>query len=205
MYTPKHNREEDREKLYDFMRAHSFATLVTVENGTPRGTHLPFMVEMEEGRHVLYAHMAKANQQWKDFSAAAEVLVIFQEPHAYVSPRHYETAHNVPTWNYVAVHLYGRTQILEGEEEKQRLLERLIRANDEDYLRRWRELPADYLKAKLTGIVAFRIEATRTEARFKLSQDRTARERENVIREFSASEDSLISEVGELMKGYQPQ
>lgn len=200
MYTPKHNREEDKEKLYDFMRAYSFATLVTVKDGAPRATHLPFMVEMEESRVVLYAHMAKTNEQWWDFCSAMESLVIFQEPHAYVSPLHYETAQNVPTWNYVAVHLYGHPVVLEKDEEKLGLLERLILAHDENYFRKWKELPDDYISAKLSGIVAFRIDATRIEARFKLSQDRTARERENVIREFATSEDRLVCDVGELMK-----
>lgn len=181
------------------MREHSFATLVTVKDGLPRGTHLPFMVEMRDGRITLYAHMAKANDQWRDFSTGQELLVIFQEPHAYVSPRHYETAHNVPTWNYVAVHLYGHAGILETSRETLELLERLIREHDESYLRVWKELPPDYINAKLNGIVSFRIEAKRIEARFKLSQDRTAGERENIINTFKQSDDRVIYEIGELM------
>jgi transcriptional regulator len=200
MYTPKHNLEEDREKLYAFMRAYSFATLVTVKDGAPRATHLPFMVEMTGERMTLYAHMAKANDQWRDFSEDRELLVIFQEPHAYVSPGHYETAHNVPTWNYVAVHFNGHAGILERDEEKLHLLERLIREHDEDYFQKWRELPADYINSKLNGIVAFRVDATRIEARFKLSQDRTRQERENIINEFASSDDSVVAGIGELMK-----
>jgi transcriptional regulator len=200
MYTPKHNREEDVEKLYAFMRNYGFATLVTVKDGVPRATHLPFMVEKAYERITLYAHMAKANDQWRDFSEERELLVVFQEPHAYVSPRHYETAHNVPTWNYVAVHLYGHARILEKTEEKLELLERLIHEHDENYFRAWKELPEDYLNSKLNGIVAFRIDATRIEARFKLSQERTARERENIIVEFAANDDPLASDIGELMK-----
>jgi transcriptional regulator len=200
MYTPGHNREEDQEKLCAFMRAHSFATLVTVKDGVPRATHLPFMVETEGGRIELYAHMARANDQWRDFSESLESLVIFQEPHAYVSPRHYETAHNVPTWNYVAVHLYGKARILDRDEEKRRLLERLIEAHDRQYFQKWKELPADYINSKLQGIVAFGIDAARVEARFKLSQERTERERRNIIDEFTAHDDTLIAAVGELME-----
>ncbi|HEY0322361.1 MAG TPA: FMN-binding negative transcriptional regulator [Pyrinomonadaceae bacterium] len=200
MYTPKHNKEEDREKLYAFMRNYGFATLVTVKDEAPRATHLPFMVEMEGERITLYAHMAKANDQWRDFSEERELLVIFQEPHAYVSPGHYETAHNVPTWNYVAVHVYGHAEILEKNEEKLELLERLIHEHDENYFRAWKELPDDYINAKLSGIVAFRIDAKRIEARFKLSQDRTAQERANIIDAFATNDDPLISDIGELMK-----
>jgi transcriptional regulator len=158
------------------------------------------MAEMSGERITLHAHMAKANDQWRDFSEERELLVIFQEPHAYVSPGHYETAHNVPTWNYVAVHLYGHASVLEGDEEKLQALERLIREHDEDYFRRWKELPRAYINAKLGGIVAFRIDATRIEARFKLSQDRTEQERRNIIDKFATSDDSLVSEIGELMK-----
>jgi transcriptional regulator len=201
MYTPKHNKEEDTEKLYAFMRNYSFAALVTVTDGfVPRATHLPFMVEKASERITLYAHMAKANDQWRDFSEERELLVIFQEPHAYVSPRHYETPHNVPTWNYVAVHLYGRARILEKDAEKLVLLERLIHEHDENYFRVWKELPQAYINSKLGGIVAFRIDAERIEARFKLSQDRTAHERQNIINEFATNEDRVISEIGELMK-----
>jgi transcriptional regulator len=204
MYTPKHNREEDSERLYAFMRAHSFATLVTIKDDAPRATHLPFMVEIEDERLQLYAHMAKANEQWRDFSSERELLVIFQEPHAYVSPGHYETAHNVPTWNYVAIHLYGRAVVLEENEEKLKLLERLILEHDESYFRVWKKLPADYINSKLGGIVAFRVDPTRIEARFKLSQDRTALERENIISTFKKSDDRVVSEIGELMAERQP-
>jgi transcriptional regulator len=158
------------------------------------------MVEKAYERITLYAHMAKANDQWRDFSEERELLVVFQEPHAYVSPSHYETAHNVPTWNYVAVHLYGHARILEKEAEKLELLERLIREHDEDYFRAWKEMPEDYISSKLSGIVAFRIDGERIEARFKLSQDRTARERRNIIDEFAANDDRVVSDIGELME-----
>ena len=204
MYTPKHNKEEDTEKLCAFMRAHSFATLVTVKDHLPRATHLPFIIETEDERVHLYAHMARANDQWRDFSTGRELLVIFQEPHAYVSPRHYETAQNVPTWNYVAVHLYGRAEVLEKKEEKLGLLERLIEAHDHDYFRRWKELPEDYINSKLSGIVAFSIEASRMEGRFKLSQDRTLGERESIIRELAARPDGLAAETAELMRRNPP-
>lgn len=200
MYTPRHNREEDRERLYAFMRAHSFAALVTVKEGVPRATHLPFIVSMKDERIELHAHMAKANEQWRDFSVEHELMVIFQEPHAYVSPRHYETAQNVPTWNYVAVHLYGRASVLESNAEKLALLERMIGEHDEGYLLKWREMPEDYVNSKLSGIVAFRVDPTRIEARFKLSQDRSRQERENIINEFASSSDSVVAGLADLMK-----
>ena len=200
MYTPIHNVEEDRAKLYDFMRAYSFATLVTLQDARPQATHLPFMVKASGEDCTLLAHMARANPQWQDFTDAREALVIFQEPHGYVSPRHYETPLSVPTWNYIAVHAYGQPRIIEADDEKLGLLESMIREHDEAYIKQWRELPAAYISTKLKGIVAFEMHVLRLEARWKLSQDRTPRERGRIIEEFSAHDDSVRSELGEWMR-----
>ncbi len=200
MYTQKHNREDDRAKLYSFMKEYSFATLVTSKDGIPKATHLPFLVEMETDAIKLWAHMAKANDQWRDFSATSELLVIFQEPHAYVSPKNYEERLSVPTWNYVAVHAYGHARIMDESEEKRQLLERMIRQLDENYIKQWDELPLEFKTEKLGGIVAFEINTTRLQGRFKLSQDRTANEQQTIAGEFCASSDSVISKIGEMMR-----
>jgi transcriptional regulator len=106
MYLPRQFQEQDPERLLAFMRRHSFATLVTVEDGVPFATHLPFLVEPGSARPGgrLLAHMARANPQWRAFSQDRDVLVIFQGPHTYVSPSWYVTEPNVPTWNYAVVH-----------------------------------------------------------------------------------------------------
>ena len=106
MYVPKHFEEKDRSKLIEFMREFNFAALVNYAKNKPWATHLPFIVLEEEGKLILKAHMAKANPQWAAFNNE-EVLVIFQEPHAYISPALYENKVSVPTWNYIAVHAYG--------------------------------------------------------------------------------------------------
>jgi transcriptional regulator len=200
MYTQKHNREDDRAKLYSFMKEYSFATLVTSHDGVPKATHLPFLVETNTDALRLRAHMAKANDQWRDFSDTKELLVIFQEPHAYVSPKHYEQHLSVPTWNYVAVHAYGHARIMDAPEDKLRLLERMIRHLDEGYLTQWDGLPEQFKKEKMSGIVAFEIDVTRLQGRFKLSQDRTATEQQTIADEFCASSDSAISKIGEMMR-----
>ena len=202
MYIPQHNREEDRAKLCAFMKEYSFATLVTARDDLPRATHLPFLVEAFDDSVTLTAHMAKANGQWRDLAGtgASEALVIFQEPHAYVSPRHYENPLSVPTWNYVAVHAYGRARILDSMRDKLQLLERMIESLDTGYLEQWARLPEDYKHDKLQGIVAFAIDITRLQGRFKLSQDRTEAECENIVREFDASPDQLKSKIGEMMR-----
>ena len=191
MYVPSHNRMDDRAEQLTFMRQYSFATLVTAGSGAvPRATHLPF-VAVEEGAGLrLVAHLARANPQWRDFGTGAEALVIFQGPHAYISPGLYERQPSVPTWNYAAVHVYGKPRLLEGREDKLSALRQLVTANDAPWLAEMERLPAGFLELKLGGIVAFDIAVTRLEARWKLSQDRTPQERRNIVEALNGSEDS---------------
>ena len=105
MYIPPYYQEQDEEKLISFMQAHNFANIISIKDGVPIATHLPFLIEKKENKLFLISHMAKANPQWQTFGQN-ELLIIFQGPHAYISPSHYEKQQNVPTWNYVAVHAY---------------------------------------------------------------------------------------------------
>lgn len=190
MYVPSPNRMDDRAEQVAFMRQYSFATLVTADSGAaPRATHLPFVV-VEEGAGLrLVAHLARANPQWREFGGPAEALVIFQGPHAYISPTLYERQPSVPTWNYAAVHVYGKLRLLEGREDKLSALRQLVTANDAPWLAEMERLPADFLELKLRGIVAFDIAVTRLEARWKLSQDRMPQERRNIVDALNGSED----------------
>ena len=200
MYVPKYNQMEDRAPLLAYMRAYSFAALATSGPGGLTATHLPFVIEEEGGRITLLAHMAKANPQWRDFAAGAEALVIFMQPHAYVSPRLYDSRQNVPTWNYVAVHAYGRPVLIEERAAKIELQQKLIRQHDAGYLTQMAELPDSYLDAKLAAIVSFSLAATRIDARYKLSQDKNPAERERIARELEASGDSVAAETARLMR-----
>ena len=109
MYIPKQFEQKNNEKSIAFMRAYNFALLISVKEGLPIATHLPFVTEERNNEIILTAHLSKANEQWKTF-AGKEVLVVFSEPHAYISPALYESAQNVPTWNYIAVHAYGKVK-----------------------------------------------------------------------------------------------
>jgi transcriptional regulator len=200
MYVPKINQLEDRAALLAYMRAYSFAALATAGPAGLTATHLPFVVEEEGGRITLLAHMAKANPQWRDFAAGAEALVIFMQPHAYVSPRLYDSRQNVPTWNYVAVHAYGRPLLIEKRAAKIELQQKLIRQHDAGYLTQMAELPDTYLDARLAAIVSFSLAVTRIDARYKLSQDKNPAERERIARELEASGDSVAAETAQLMR-----
>jgi transcriptional regulator len=200
MYIPKHNQLEDRAALLAYMRAYSFAALATSGPGGLTATHLPFIIEEEGGRITLLAHMAKANPQWRDFAAGAEAMVIFMQPHAYVSPRLYDSRQNVPTWNYVAVHAYGLPLLIEERAAKMELQQKLIRAHDAGYLAQMAELPASYIDAKLGAIVSFSIATTRIDARYKLSQDKNPAERERIARAREADGDSGAAEIARMMR-----
>jgi transcriptional regulator len=203
VYTPPHNRIEDRATLVAFMRAHPFAALVTHGDEGLRGTHLPVMTE-EAGDGVrLFAHLARANPQWRDFSGGSEAMVIFAEPHAYVSPRHYERAESVPTWNYAAVHAYGTPVLVEDRAEKHAQQARLVALFDAEYAARFPQLSPDYMDKMLAAIVSFTIRVTRLEARFKLSQEKLPVERERIIATLeSAAGDSAAAETARLMREY---
>jgi transcriptional regulator len=200
MYVPKFNQQDDRAALLAYMRAYSFAALATSGPAGLTATHLPFVIEEEGGRITLLAHMARANPQWREFAAGAEALVIFMQPHAYVSPRLYDSRQNVPTWNYVAVHAYGRPVLIEEHAAKLALQQKLIREHDAGYLAQMAELPASYIDAKLAAIVSFSLDVSRIDARYKLSQDKNPAERERIARDLEASGDSVKAETARMMR-----
>ncbi len=199
MYIPKAFREDDINTLHTFMQEYSFATLITQHEGVPFATHLPFILDAQRrSSGTLLAHMARANPQWHDFVSEQEVLVIFQGPHAYVSPSWYEVELSVPTWNYAVVHAYGIPRLIEDGEELYQLLKTLIETHEAQFKNPWPfQLPDDYLQKMIHGIVGFEIEITRLEGKFKMSQNRTESERENVIASLQESPDT--QPVAELM------
>jgi transcriptional regulator len=189
MYSPPYNQLEKRAELLEFLRANSFALLVTGTGGTLHGSHLPVMVLEREGDLVLDMHMAKSNPQWKEFFDD-EVMVVFSGPHAYVSPRWYEDKERVPTWNYAAVHAYGAPKLVLDRQAKHASQRRLVAAMDAQWLPKFDALREDYVTSMLDGIVNFEIALTRIETRWKLSQNRGRREQELIAAELEKSSDS---------------
>lgn len=199
MYIPKLFAETDEETLLAFMREFNFAALVTAENDFPTATHLPFIIEKRGEKIVLSAHLAKANLHWKQFEK--DVLVIFQEPHAYVSPSLYTEKLEVPTWNYVAVHAYGRAKIFESVEENLALLEKMLAEFDKDYFEtQWREIPDDYKISRAKAIVAFEIEVTDLQGKKKLNQNKGLQDAQNVIAAFDNSNNQNEKQIARFMK-----
>jgi transcriptional regulator len=180
------------------MQRFSFATIVTVKDGIPTATHLPFIINQSNDKIILKSHFAKANPQAEDIMNN-RALVIFTEPHAYISPKNYEKETNVPTWNYLAVHTYGNCTLLDGADEKASLLKETIHYYDEDYLKQYENLPEDYKQKMMKGIVAFEIIVDDLQAKKKLSQNRTEKERENIIDNLCRSENNNEKEIGDYM------
>jgi transcriptional regulator len=199
MYIPSYYKESDEQKLIEFMAAHNFALLISAADNVPTATHLPFLIERRENKIYLVSHMARANPQWQSFSNN-ELLIVFQGPHAYISPAHYEKQENVPTWNYIAVHAYGKMKLIEDSQEVFNLMERTINNFEKDFFTQWKNLSPDYVNGMLKAIVAFEIEVTKLEGKFKLSQNKTKNEQKNIINTFEKSNDSVQSELAEEMK-----
>ncbi len=199
MYIPKHFKEKDIDRLAGFMREFSFAAIVNRTKKRYWATHLPFIVKQEGGRIILKSHMAKANPQWVSFGKE-KVLVIFQQPHAYISPKLYNHSVNVPTWNYIAVHVYGVPQILPSGQQKIKLLEETFEEFEKDYIEQWKNLPAEYKNELLENITAFKIKVTGVEGKFKLSQNKTENEREKIISELGQSVDKSKVDIAKYME-----
>jgi transcriptional regulator len=183
MYIPAHFAETDLTALHEFMRRHSFATLVTRQDGAPFASHLPMMLDEGKGSQgSLVGHMARNNPQWQDFATGMEVLVMFHGPHAYVSPSWYEpNAMSVPTWNYMAVHAYGVARTL-SEAELVQALHRLTDEHEKSFAAPWKlELTQAMRERMLGAIVGFEIKLNRIEGKFKMSQNRTQQDQRNVI------------------------
>lgn len=181
------------------MQRFNFATLISVSDQRPVATHLPFVVEQEGDDIVLTSHFARGNPQWKDIESK-EVLTIFSEPHAYISPKNYDKKENVPTWNYVSVHAYGKAEIVSGENEVHTLLEKMIHAFEPDYRYQWDDLSGDYKHKMIKGITAFRIYVHQLQAAEKLSQNKNEQERNRIISHLSESEHTTAQDIAAYMK-----
>lgn len=202
MYLPKSFEVADSKKLADVMNRFSFATLITTTDSVPFATHLPILHRSQSGTAgVLVGHVARANPQWQHFANQTESLAIFSGPHAYVSPSWYSTELAVPTWNYIAVHAYGVPRVIEDEACLEKLLDEMVQRYEAPRTQPWpNQLPEDFRRNLLKGIVGFEMPITRIEGKFKLSQNRPDQDQANVVRELSGSKNSDAQAVADWMR-----
>lgn len=168
------------------MKQFSFATIITAKENHPTATHLPFIVSTRNDKVMLTSHFARANEHWKVIEDSVN-LVIFSEPHAYISLKHYDSPLSVPTWNYIAVHAYGQGKLITGTEETSAILEKTILAYEAEYKQQWDQLPVDYKLKLQKGIVGFEIEINELQGKKKLSQNKTQQEQQRIITYLSDS------------------
>lgn len=199
MYTPDHFKFEDKSEILSFMKEYSFATIINVKENFPSATHLPFIIKEENNQLYLISHFAKANEQWKEITTN-KTLVIFNEPHAYISPKNYDSIKNVPTWNYVSIQIYGEGEIVTSEEETIKILKETILTYESDYLSQWESLPHTFKSNLMKGIVAFKIKVTDIQAKKKASQNRSETERKRIFENLSNSSNQSEKIMSTFMK-----
>jgi transcriptional regulator len=181
MYVPAAFAEDRPEILAEFIAANAFATLVTNGTGGLVASHIPLLHDAARG--TLVGHLARANPQGADLVDGAEAFAIFAGPHAYVSPRWYMKGPAVPTWNYTAVHAYGRVRRVDEPEALARIVTDLTRIYEAGAEKPWRyeDMPETFVRGMLNGIVGFELTITRLEGKYKLSQNRSLEDRAGVV------------------------
>ena len=194
MYIPGYTNHDDEADLLKLMRAYPFATLVTAPEGRPFATHLPLMTEKDGDDIVLMSHLARANPQWQHFGEG-ETLAIFHGPHALVSSVLYASSPNVPTWNYAVVHAYGKASVVTGKRERE-IAYKLVAEHTPEMT----PIPEDFERRLMAAVVTFELRVTRLEGKFKLSQNKSAQDRLNVIEGLSQSEREEERATAELMR-----
>jgi len=190
MYVPKLFRLDDWPTIRQFIHQNSFAVLISHHEGKPWGTHLPLEITVNEsGEKVLWGHLSRANPQWRSFESNPLVMAIFQGPHSYVSSSWYNHL-NVPTWNYIAVHIYGTVKIMEEEklyESLKLLVNRYekVAKNPMDV----ETMPQEFVRREMKGIVGMEIAIEKIEGKWKLSQNRGDEDYRNIIQELEQLSD----------------
>ena len=201
MYIHRLNHWENEPEVIDFIRKNAFASLISQVDGRPWATHLPFVLEKKStGEVVLHGHLAKANSQWKSIREGEEVLVTFQGPHAYISSSWYNHE-NVPTWNYLAVHVYGKIRIIEGDELMHHL-KSLVNIYEEGRPNRVHveTMSEAYVEGQIRALVGIEISITEVQASAKLSQNRDEVNYQHIIKKLEESEFPMDKEVAEEMR-----
>jgi transcriptional regulator len=200
MYCPEHFKETNPERISALIKGNPLGMLITAPDGEPFVSHLPFILESSAGSQgKLLGHMARANPQWQHFVEGSKVLVVFQGPHAYVSPSWYSSP-GVPTWNYAVVHLRGIPRLLEGESELEALVEQITHVHESNLPNPWKPNLTGERRSKLLNmIVGFEIEITHIQGKFKLSQNRPPEDQRSVVDKLSQSNNQTEAAVAKLM------
>ncbi len=196
MYTPAYAKNENEEDLKDFIRKNGFGIVVSKVDGKLWATHIPLILVGNK----LQGHVSRGNKQWRVLPQNEEVMVIFQGPHTYVSSSWYDHE-NVPSWNYVAVHVYGKAHI-QSEEELIESLRQLTNKYEKDSVHPISvdTMSKKFLHTELRGTIGFEITIERMEASYKLSQNRDEKNHTQIISELEKRGDENSVSVANEMR-----
>jgi transcriptional regulator len=188
MYQPEHFRQVDLKQMHALIRAHPFGILVSAGLGGLNATHLPTVLK-DDGRYgLIECHLARANPHWKDLAAGIEALMIFRGAEGYITPTWYpskaEHGKVVPTWNYSVVHAYGHPELMEDKHWLRDHVTELTAQQEHGTAAPWAvsDAPESFIEIMLRGIIGLRIVIERIEGKWKMSQNREAKDREGVVR-----------------------
>ncbi|MDI1304126.1 MAG: FMN-binding negative transcriptional regulator [bacterium] len=200
MYIPDLYKNENQEAITAFLKENSFGILINQTNGKLWATHIPLELSINsEGKTILEGHISKENPQWQGFTENDQILAVFSGPHSYISPSWYDHE-NVPTWNYIAIHVYGKIKIIEGDE----VIESLKRLVDKYEQISENPVRIEDLSEKTMmqsrGIVAFEIEIEEIQAQQKMSQNRDDKNYQNIISELEKTNKNQSIAVANEMK-----
>ena len=200
MYIPHHYKNENIEEVKAFLKENSFGILINLVEGKPWATHIPLELDVDEdGNDILVSHIAKANPQWKYFEENADVLCIFNGPHSYISSSWYKEE-EVPTWNYIAVHVYGKIEVL-SEEKVLESMHKLVNKHEQHSKN---PISMDNLSKKtlrqIKGVVGFKIKIDKVQAAYKLSQGRE-NDHPKIISALESRENPNSKEIAKIMRG----
>lgn len=202
MYVPAHFDEQRPEVLYDLIDNNALGTLITHGKSGLDANHIPFELNRSQGqRGTLHCHVARKNPVWQDIATGDEVLVVFRAGDAYISPQWYpskqETHKQVPTWNYLVAHVYGRVTVRDDERYVRGNVARLTRQHEASQAVPWKmtDAPGDYIDTMLKAIVGLEIEITRLVGKIKLSQNKEARDIRSAAEMLTAQGETVIGEA----------
>jgi len=201
MYIPKYFKNEDAAEISQFIKENGFGLLVSQNVAKLTATHLPLMLDKaESGADILTGHISKANPQWKNFKQNEEVLAVFSGPHAYISSSWYDHE-NVPTWNYIAVHIYGKIRIIEAAALRKQLSKLVDKyETGMENPMRLENMSEDMVESQMRGIVGFEIEINDIQAVKKLSQNRNAENYQRIVNKLEQTEDANALEIARRMQ-----
>ncbi len=202
MYVPPHFKEDRVEVLHETIRKCAIGTLVTLERGEMIASHVPMLIDPEPAPYgTLVGHVSRGNPQGRAVDGAIETLAIFLGAEAYVTPSWYatkrETGKVVPTWNYVAVHAYGKVRFFNDKDRLLDIVRRLTATHEAGRAEPWAvsDAPADFVDGLLKGIVGFELPIRRLEGKWKMSQNRPAEDRAGVVAGLRAEGEAEVADI----------